>query len=70
MRGMSVCRMSTKVGPFLLKDLNIDSSVSILILSNNLLYNSCSFAWESMHLGKNSSSKIAYIEQKITFSYV
>jgi len=44
MRGMSVCRMSTKVGPFLLKDLNIDSSVSILILSNNLLYNSCSFA--------------------------
>ena len=44
--------------------------VSGLILFNKLLYNLYSFAWESVHSGKSSSSKMVYVEDKMIFPYV
>jgi len=43
MGGMSVYRMGTGAGPSFSEGLGTDDSVSRLILSNNLLYNLCSF---------------------------
>jgi len=44
--------MDTSVSLFLLEDLGINNSISGLILSNNLLYDLCSFVWELVHLKK------------------
>ena len=41
---MSVCEMNTGAGLSFPEDSDINNSVSKLILSNNLLYNLCSFA--------------------------
>ena len=65
--GMNVCEMDTRIGLSFLKGLDIDNSVSELILSNNLSYNLYSFLWESVYLGKDSLLKIAYVEWKIIF---
>ena len=62
--------MGIKAGLFFLKESDIDNFVSGLILPNNLSYNLCSFKRELIHLGKSSSSKMAYVKWKITFSYV
>ena len=43
MRGMSVCGMDTGAGPSFLEVLDVNNSVSRLVLSNNLLYNFYSF---------------------------
>ena len=40
---MNVCEMDTRIGLSFLKGLDIDNSVSELILSNNLSYNLYSF---------------------------
>ena len=67
---MSVCKIGTRVGPLFPKELGTNNSVSGLVLSNNLLYNLCSFAWESVHLEKSSSLKIICVEQKMIFPYI
>ena len=59
---MSVYRMGTGAGPSFLEGLGTDDSVSRLILSNNLLYNLCSFVWKSVYLRKGSSLKIVCVE--------
>ena len=64
---MSVCKIGTRVGPSFPEELGTNDSVSGLVLSNNLSYNLCSFAWELVHLEKISSSKITCVEQKIIF---
>ena len=65
---MSVYGMSTKADPSFSEGSGTDNSVSRLILSNNLLYNLYSFIWKSVYLRKGSSSKMAYVEQKMIFS--
>ena len=70
MEGMGVCGIGTGAGPSFLEGSDADDSISGLILPNNSLYNLCSFAWESVHLGKSSSSKMAYVEQKMIFPCV
>ena len=67
---IGVCGIDTGAGPSFPEELGTDDSVSGLILSNNLLYNLYSFAWESVHLGNSSLSKMACIEQKVIFPYV
>jgi len=54
--------IGTRAGPSFLKGSDIDNFISGLILSNNLLYNLHSFAWESVYLEKSYSSKIAYMK--------
>jgi len=61
--------MGTGAGSSLLEGSDTDSSVSRLILSNNLLYNLCSFTQELVYSEKNSSLKIVYIEWKMIFPY-
>ena len=70
MKEMGVYGMSIRVGLSLPEGLNTNNSISGLILSNNLLYNLCSFTQELVHLEKNSLSKMAYMEQKIKFSSI
>ena len=65
-----MCKIGTRVGPLFPKELGTNNSVSGLVLSNNLLYNLCSFAWESVHLEKSSSLKIICVEQKMIFPYI
>ena len=65
-----MCGVGARAGPSFLEGSGIDDFVSELILSNNLSYNLHSFVWESVHLEKSSSSKMAYAEWKITFPYV
>ena len=62
--------IDTGASPSFPEESDTDDSISRLILSNNLLYNLHSFAWELVHLEKISSLKIAYIEQKMIFSCV
>jgi len=62
-----MCRIGTGASLSFLEGPDTDNSVFELILSNNLLYNLYSFKWELVHLGKFSSSKIAYIEWKMIF---
>jgi len=61
---------STGAGPSFPEGSGIDDFVSELILSNNLSYNLHSFVWESVHLEKSSSSKMAYAEWKMIFPYI
>jgi len=65
-----IYRIGTRAGPSFLKGPDIDNSVSVLILFNNLLYNLYSFAWELVYLEKSSLSKIVYIKWKMIFPYV
>jgi len=63
-------RMSTGVGLSFPEGSDTNDYVSRLLLSNNLSYNLCYFAQESVYLGKNSSSKIIYVKLKTIFPYV
>ena len=65
---MSVYRMGTGAGPSFSEGLGTDDSVSRLILSNNLLYNLCSFVQKSVYLRKGSLLKMVCVEQKIILS--
>ena len=47
-----MCGIGTRAGSSFLEELDINNSVSGLVLSNNSSYNLCSFAWELVHLGK------------------
>jgi len=67
MGGMGMCQMDIGAGPSFPEELGANNPVSGLILSSNLLYNLCSFAWESVHLEKSFSSKIACVEWKMIF---
>jgi len=49
---MDMCEMDTGVDPLFPEESGADNSVSGLILSNNLLYNLCFFAWESVYFRK------------------
>jgi len=62
MGGIDVCGMDTRADPSFPEELGTNNSVSGLVLSNNLLYNLCSFAWELVYLGKSPSSKMACVE--------
>ena len=55
-------RIGTGAGLSSLEGLDTDNSVSGLILSNNLIYNLCSFTWELVHLKKNFLLKMAYVK--------
>jgi len=68
MGGTDVCRMGTRAGLSFPEELCANNSVSGLVLSNNLLYNLYSFAWELVHLEKSSLSKMACVEWKMIFS--
>jgi len=57
MEGIDVYRMDTGAGPSFSEGSDTNNFVSGLILSNNISYNLHSFAWESVHLEKNLSSK-------------
>jgi len=49
MEGMDVYGMGTGAGLYFPKKLDTNDSVSELVLSNNLLYNLCSFVWELVY---------------------
>ena len=70
MGGMSVCRMGTRTDLSFSEELDINNSVSRLVLSNNSSYNLHSFVWKLVCLGKGLLSKMAYIEQKMVFPCV
>jgi len=63
MEGICVCGMDTGTSPSSPEELGADD----LILSNNLLYNLYSFAWELVYLGKSPLSKMACVEQKMIY---
>ena len=65
-----MCGVGIGAGSSFLEGSGADNSVSGLILSNNLLYNLCSFIWKSVYLEKSLLSKMACVEQKIIFSCV
>jgi len=67
---MGVHGIGTGAGPSFPKELDVNNSISGLVLSNNSLYNLCSFAWKLVHSGKSPSSKMACVEWKIVFSWV
>jgi len=52
MEEMSVCGIGTGASPSSPEELGANDFISELILSNNLLYNLYSFAWELVHLEK------------------
>ena len=70
MRGIDMYGIDTRAGPSFSEELGTNNSISGLILSNNLLYNLCSFVWELVYWEKSSLSKIAYIEHKMIFPSV
>ena len=49
MKGMNVYGMGTRADLYFPKALDTNDSVSELVLSNNLLYNLCSFAWKLVY---------------------
>jgi len=65
MEEMSVCGMGTGASPSFPEELGANNFISELILSNNLLYNLYSFAWELVHLGKSPLSKMACVKQRM-----
>jgi len=67
---MDICGMGTGAGLSFPEGLDTDNSIFELILSNNLLYNLCFFAWKSVYLEKSFLSKIACVEWKIIFPYI
>jgi len=62
MGGIGMSGIDTGAGSFFSEELDVNNSISGLILSNNSLYNLYSFAWELAHLGKSPSSKMACVE--------
>ena len=62
--------MGTRASLSFSEELSTNSSVSELVLFNNLLYNLHFFAWELVYLGKGPLLKIACIEQKMVFPYI
>jgi len=67
MGGIGMCGIGTGASPSFSEELDINDSVSGLVLSNNSLYNLHYFAWELVHLEESSSSKMACIEWKMVF---
>jgi len=68
---VGICGMGTGVDSFFPEELGTNNSISRLVLSNNSLYNLCSFTWKLVYLGKSPSSKIACVEEKkIVFPYI
>ena len=50
-----MCGMGTGADLSFSEELGVNNSVSRLVLSNNLLYNLCSFVWELVYLEKSHS---------------
>ena len=65
-----MCGIGTGAGPSFSEELGTNDSVSGLVLSNNSLYNLCSFIWKLVYLGKNPSSKMVCVKQKMVFSCI
>ena len=67
MEGMGICKIGTGAGPSFPEELDVNDSVSELVLSSNSSYNLHLFVWELVYLGKSPLSEMACIEQKIVF---